>query len=129
MKNIIVLTFGALAFFMASAAGADGSLAVRDLRCEYQSHPLAVDAARPRLSWILDAERRNQSQTAYQVLVSGSRENLDRDKGDLWDSGKVASDRSIQVEYAGKPLASYQQCFWKVQVWDVNDQPSAWSEP
>ena len=32
-------------------------------------------------------------------------------------SGKVASDQSIQVEYAGKPLESRTYCHWKVRVW------------
>ena len=57
-------------------------------------------------------------QTAYQVLVASSEELLKKDKGDLWDSGKVESDQSIQVEYAGKPLESRMQCHWKVRVWD-----------
>ena len=51
------------------------------------------------------------------------------DKGDLWDSGKVTSDQSIQVRYAGKPLVSEQECFWKVQVWDEQGKASGWSRP
>ena len=46
-----------------------------------------------------------------------------------WDSGKVDSDQSIQVEYAGPPLMSRQRCEWKVRVWDAEGKPSAWSEP
>ena len=34
-------------------------------------------------------------------------------KGDLWDTGKVNSDQSIQVEYAGKPLGSRMRCWWR----------------
>jgi len=130
MKIYSLFVFGALTTFMAfPAAGADGSLRIRELRCEYQHHPLAVDVVRPRVSWILESSQRNQRQTAYQVLVASSHENLDKNLGDLWDSGQVTSDRSIQVEYAGKPLASYQNCFWKVRVWDANGQSSPWSEP
>ena len=37
--------------------------------------------------------------------MASSEERLaEADKVDLWDSGKVASDQSIQVEYAGKTL-------------------------
>jgi alpha-L-rhamnosidase len=36
------------------------------------------------------------------VLVASSPDLLAKDQGDLWDSKKVASDQSIQVEYAGK---------------------------
>src|SRR5208283_3629720 len=58
---------------------------------------------------------------------------LRHDKGDLWDSGKVDSDRSTQIEYSGKPLASHQPAFWKVKVWDakggmaVSREPASWS--
>ena len=58
-----------------------------------------------------------------------SPELLAKDQGDLWDSGKVASDQSIQVEYAGKPLESGRLCHWKVRVWDKDGKPSAWSAP
>ncbi len=54
---------------------------------------------------------------------------LDRDQGDLWDSGKISSDQSIEVPYTGKALATLQGVFWKVRVWDQNQRASAWSEP
>ncbi|MCX6997428.1 MAG: family 78 glycoside hydrolase catalytic domain [Kiritimatiellaeota bacterium] len=102
---------------------------VRDLRCEYLADPLGIDVAKPRLNWVIEdggqrSEVRDQKsavrglkQMAYQVLVASTPELLAKDQGDLWDSSKVASDQSIQVEYDGKPLVSRQQCFWKVRVW------------
>ena len=51
-----------------------------------------------------NTEDRGQKQTAYQVLVASTPKLLAKDQGDLWDSGKVASDQSIQVEHVGKPL-------------------------
>jgi hypothetical protein len=103
----------------------------RHLRCQYQVNPLAIDTCRPRLDWILAGEpgERGQRQTAYQVLVAGSLDALRKDQGDLWDSGRAASDQSIQIVYAGKPLASRTQCHWKVRVWDQDGKPSPWSEP
>jgi alpha-L-rhamnosidase len=101
------------------------------LSCEFLTNPSGIDAAHPRLGWIIDLKsgRRGQAQTAYQVLVSGTRQALAADRGDLWDSGKVTSDQSVQVEYAGSPLVSGQECFWKVRVWDEQGKASAWSEP
>ena len=84
---------------------------------------------RPRLSWILTSDQRGQKQTAYQVLVSSTAELLARNQGDLWNSGKVSSDQSIQVEYLGKPLVSRMGCHWKVRVWDKEGKISGWSSP
>ena len=82
----------------------------------------------PRLSWILESSQRGQMQTAYQILVADSEKMLKRNKGNLWNSGKVESDRSIQIAYKGKELASRMQCYWKVRAWDKDSKVSAWSE-
>ncbi len=103
-------------------------LAAEELRCEYRVDPLGIAVAQPRLSWIVTSRQRGQAQTAYRILVAGSRRLLDKGTGDLWDSGIVTSDQSAQVLYRGKPLSSGTQCFWKVRVWDKNDKPSSWSK-
>lgn len=119
MNRLSSLTLAALLVApLASLRAAD----VTNLRCEYLKDPLGIDVAKPRLSWLIQArdqrqDVRGQRQTAYQVLVASSEKSLKQDKGDLWDSGKVASEQSIQVEYAGKPLESRMQCYWKVRVW------------
>jgi len=105
------------------------ALDLTKLRCEYRSNPMGIDAEKPRLSWVITSDRRGEHQTAYQALVATSEELLAKDQGDLWDSGKVVSDQSIQVEYAGKPLASRMYCHWKVRAWDKDEKPSDWSKP
>jgi len=96
-----------------------------DLHTEYRTNPLGIDTTAPRLSWILASSQRGQKQTAYQVLVSDE----GKDDGALWDTGKVASDDSTGVAYAGKPLESQGRYAWKVRVWDRDDKPSTWSAP
>ncbi len=98
-----------------------------NLRCEYRANPLGIDVLRPRLSWHFTADRRAEYQRAYQVQVATTSEALLVDAPDLWDSGKVVSGQSIHVEYDGRPLLSRQHCFWRVRVWDRDDQPSGWS--
>ena len=95
-----------------------GDVKLQTLRCEYLADPLGIDAASPRLSWIITSSRRGEQQTSYQVLVASAAELLGKDKGDLWDSGKVASDEDSQIVYSGSPLVSRQSCFWKVRIWD-----------
>ncbi|MFH1745898.1 MAG: glycoside hydrolase family 78 protein [Planctomycetota bacterium] len=100
-----------------------------NLRCEYLVDPLGIDETAPRLSWEMVDSRRGAVQTAYYILVADDRQKLDAGVGNLWDTGQVAGDESIQIVYAGKPLRARMQLWWKVRVWDKNGNPSPWSAP
>lgn len=102
---------------------------MQDLKCEYRINPLGIDVVNPRLSWALESTERGTVQAAYQILVSSSEDALAHDKGDLWDSGKVESDQSIHIAYAGTPLTSRRRCFWKVRTWGNHGKASNWSKP
>ncbi len=118
-----------LAYCAAGNAKEVSDIRVADLRCEYLKEPLGIDIGQPRLSWVLESEKRGQRQTAYQILVASSKEKLDANDGDIWDNGKVESDQSIHVVYKGSALRSRMRCWWKVRVYDRDGQASAWSEP
>ena len=105
------------------------ALSVEGLRCEYLSNPLGIDVEKPRLSWTMAPGPRGRGQSVYQVLVASSLENLRQDKGDVWDSGRIRSDQTAFVAYAGRPLASGAQAWWKVRVWDQAGQVTPWSAP
>jgi alpha-L-rhamnosidase len=94
-----------------------GPVSPANLRTEYLSNPLGIDAASPRLSWIVESGRRGAHQVAYRVLVASSRDNLRKGVGDLWDSGIVDSDQTTQLAYAGKPLATSERAYWTVTTW------------
>ena len=131
-RIVLALTLLVITVACLSAFPAGNLLRPVDLRCEYRSDPLGIDALQPRLSWTLepsDPELRGQKQSAYRILAASSQERLRNDQGDLWDTGKVESDKSIQVPYKGKALTSGMQVWWKVQVWNNNGNPSGWSEP
>jgi len=108
--------------------GAIAGSHVEQLRCEYLENPPGIDTAQPRLSWILASNERGQRQTAYQILVADGADQLKKDVGNLWDSGKVSSDQTTFVVYGGKPLASRQECFWKIRSWDKDGRVLPWSE-
>ncbi|TAN37089.1 MAG: alpha-rhamnosidase [Verrucomicrobia bacterium] len=112
---------------MATAMSARAGLKVGQMLCEYQENPIGVDVTRPELTWKLTSNQRAMRQNAYQILVASTREKLADDCGDLWDSGKVNSDATAHIAYAGKPLVARQLCFWKVRVWDQAGAPSKWS--
>lgn len=102
---------------------------VSELRCEQSQRPLAVDPAGLRLSWQLNADRRGCLQSAYRILVADSPVALADDNGNVWDSGKVFSDRSVLVPYGGPALQPGKAYCWKVQAWDADGNLSPWSLP
>jgi alpha-L-rhamnosidase len=118
-------------FALGAQARAASSLAPPTLlTCDRRTAPLAVAGGEPRLGWMLaasDAHTRGVRQSAYRVLASSTRNLSPAETGDLWDSGKVASDRTLDIPYAGNALLPGQKVFWKVEVWDANDAPSGWS--
>ncbi|MEI7901354.1 MAG: family 78 glycoside hydrolase catalytic domain [bacterium] len=143
-RLMMAVLLGLLCGGAAWAEGLKAAWAPVRLRCEYLVNPLGIDAEKPRLSWVIEEgsqkpEARSQKQAAYQILVASSAELLKQDTGDLWDSQKVLSEQSSQVEYAGKPLASRTQCHWKVRVWVAaldagkpkleKAEGCAWSQP
>jgi len=123
MKHIFLIVN---VFFFCTALSA---VEVENLRCEYQVNPLGVDVVSPHLSWNIISPQRGEVQSAYRLLVASSEALLAKDKGDIWDSGKIKSGQSIHVAYQGPPLRAGVKYFWKVQVWDRNGKPSGWSRP
>src|SRR5580658_10410793 len=121
-QTLLVASVLMLASFQSLAA-----LVPVKLQCENRVDPLGVDVAQPRFIWQVQSDERDQVQTAYQVVVASSKKLLENNRGDLWDSGRVSSDNSVNVEYAGSLLISRQQCFWKVKIWDKNGHASDWS--
>ncbi len=103
-------------------------LSLTDLKCEYRSNPVGIDTTEPRLSWRMESAERGAVQSAYEVLVASTPEKLNEADADLWSTGRVESGQSVHVEYAGAPLTSRRECFWKVRIWDGNGAVSPWSE-
>lgn len=97
------------------------------LRCEGRTDPDGLDVAAPTFSWRLSSTERGQLQSAFQVLVASSMEHLDADHGDLWDSGKVQSQRTAHIPYEGRLLRSRDRAWWKVRAWDRAGVVSGWS--
>ncbi|CAN5529992.1 glycoside hydrolase family 78 protein [soil metagenome] len=94
---------------------------LQSLLTENLTNPIGIDATQPRFSWQLVSDKRNVMQTAYSITVAEGKEVV-------WNSGKVNSDQSVQVPYAGTTLQSNKQYTWKVRVWDNGGKVSAPSE-
>ena len=102
---------------------------VTDLRCESRVAPMGIDDPMPRLSWQLKSAQRNVRQLSYRILVSSSRAKLDRNEADIWDSGDVETQQSVQQPFTGDvALRSGRPYFWKVRV-KSNKGLTPWSRP
>src|SRR5271157_5984738 len=123
--KLFFMVFSVFGLCAAVMPAAEPWVKATSLRCEYLVNPLGLDEKQPRLSWILESDQRAQMQTTYHILVAATEQALQQDQGDLWDTGKVTSDNTTAIVYAGKPLTSYQRCYWKVKVWDRDGKPSA----
>ncbi len=99
-----------------------------NLRCEYKQNPIGIDVKNPRLFWELRSDRRDVKQSSYQILVASSLQRLNPQDVDIWNSGKIRSSQSIQIEYRGQKLESGRKYYWKVRAWDQFDNPSDYSK-
>ena len=96
---------------------------VEKLHCEYHTNPIGIDIQRPRLSWQLVSDKKNVMQTTYEIRVM----NGSPDGNQIWNSGKVNSDQSVDVVYGGPELKSMQRLYWQVRIWDNKNKATAWS--
>lgn len=121
-KNIL-LAISLLVTFISN-----GQILPVNLTTEMAENPLAVVQNQPRLSWQLVSKESNSSQIGYQILVGSSEEKLKEDFGDIWDSGRVNSNKNLQISYGGSPLKNETKYFWKVKVWNQGGEMSKWSK-
>ena len=114
------------ALFLTSLAPA-ATILPSQMRCEAVVNPVGIGTAAPRLSWKVVPARPNLydlSQSAYRITVGSKPSSLD-----LWDTGVVKSGETVNIPYRGKNIASGQQVWWRVQVFDQAGKASAWSKP
>ncbi|WP_406357824.1 family 78 glycoside hydrolase catalytic domain [Streptomyces sp. NBC_00658] len=96
---------------------------------EYADTLLGTEVEHPRLTWELNARGRGARQSAYRVRVALTEKDLVRGRHLVWDSGRVESDRTVGIVYAGPALRPRTRYHWQVRVWDGEGRASAWSAP
>jgi alpha-L-rhamnosidase len=99
-------------------------ITIQKLRTEHLNNPMGITALTPRFSWQLCSDSKSIVQTAYEIQAGYDKTftNL------LWQSGKVESDQSIAVPYAGPALHSMERIYWRVKIW-TQQMESDFSDP
>jgi alpha-L-rhamnosidase len=120
---------GSTLILLLLAGAGHAQVQVVNLRTENLQDPLGIESPAPRFSWQLLSDKRNCMQSAYEIRVALSTDALSKGKNLVWQSGKVPSDASLHVPYAGGPLGSGIFYHWQVRVWDQTGKVSAWSKP
>jgi alpha-L-rhamnosidase len=113
----------AAALLLSPALAASPALKPVHLTCDSLERPLGIDSSQPLFAWQLQDSGFGARQTAYRVEVASKPALLAEDKPDIWDSGRVTSDKSVGAEYAGPELAASTRYYWKVEVWDKDGKP------
>ncbi len=122
LRSISVLLLIILASFAAFA-----QLKVSAALCENKINPFGVALTNIHFSWEMNAKENDQVQTAYQIVLASSKENMESNKYDVWNSSMVRSSESHLVKYKGKKLVSAATYYWRVRAWDKYNKPSDWS--
>jgi len=129
MKKNIQLFRVVLFLFAMAPSLVYGKSKVANLRCEYLSNPIGIDAPAPRLSWQIIPDKENVMQTAFEIRAAKTPKDLLKNDRLVWHSGKTESDQSVNVRYAGPELKSMERVYWQVRIWDNHNRVSDWSEP
>ena len=93
------------------------------LTCDSLTQPLGIDSSQPLFSWQLQDAGFAARQTAYRIEVASKPAMLTGGKPDVWDSGRITSDKSVGVVYGGPELAASTRYYWRVEAWDKDGKP------
>jgi hypothetical protein len=117
-----------LGSLMPTATAATGRLSVDGLTVDNTVNPLSTDNPRPAFGWKLGTSVNSERQSAYRILVATDPVLLERDRPDVWDSGRVASDESVALPYGGPALEPAHRYYWAVEVWDSRGRSTTSTE-
>ena len=116
MKKSIWLSLFIL-LLIGCEAGKNGSLTFTEVTTEMQKNPEGVSEIHPRFSWQFTSDKQDVMQTDYQIEVAHSEKDLKSGSNLVWKSDRINSDQSLLIPYAGRPLESGKEYYWRVTIW------------
>lgn len=124
---MIVRRISFICCFLTLVTVAQAQVQIEAALCDNRINPTGIHTRDIFFSWELASPKNNQIQTAYQLALASTATNLEQQRYDVFNSGKVNSSQSIQVLYKGPRLNAGQQYYWKVRVWSGDQVASEWS--
>lgn len=100
-----------------------------NLKCENVTNPINIDIQNPVFGWQFSDSSYGVKQVGYQLIVAREKDLLEPEKADMWNSGKVMTNVSQYIKYAGKELKSASTYYWAVQLLDSLGNGLGFSEP
>lgn len=99
------------------------------LMCELMAFTdrVAISNSTPTFAWIVEDAETDAVQQAYQIQVASRPDLLERGRPDLWDSGRVRSNRASGIFYAGRQLPPGAALVWRVRTWNAREIASPYS--
>ena len=109
--------------FFAMSCHRQSRLEVYELQCENLSNPMGIDKTTPRFSWKIKSKKTVPNKKLFNF---GSKRHLPfkRKRSRFMESGKIESESSIFIPYKGEKLHSGSVAYWKVRVWDEENNAS-----
>ena len=123
MKRFQIITF----ILVLISFNGFSQVSLQNLKVEYEETPLGIDIKKPRFSWQMNVadELRGYYQTAYSLTVK------DEWGNEVWNTGAVKSNESLNILYDGQDLQAATKYNWEVNVIDQkgeSHQASSWFE-
>jgi alpha-L-rhamnosidase len=126
IAKIYIFIFFLFAVSLAFNERGIASMTVQHLQCENMVDALVAKTT-PRFSWEPVSAQRGQRQTAWQLIVSDEKVEIEAKTGNCWDSGKIKGSQTFNINYGGSRLTSFKKYYWRVRIWDREDKESDWS--
>lgn len=118
-----------ISLFILTALSTSAQLKVTSMTTDYKTNPIGLDNPKPSLSWIIQSDEANTMQESYEIRAALNPADLSKKSKQLWNSEKVASSKSVHIEYGGLAPKSHQRLYWQVRIEDNHGKKSKWSDP
>jgi len=87
-----------------------------------------IHSTNPFFSWTVSGSKVGANQLSYRILVADAAEEIERNKGNIWDSKEVRSSNSVAVPYTGPALQPDKIYYWKVRNVTSVARQGEWSD-